>query len=88
MLYHRLIRVPVDRAFGVVIFCSCETPSLHTVPHSLTAPDATDGASYAPNISTNFPFMSHASAEDPMVWIGLGRIATLYCRSSTLYQVH
>ena len=49
------------------IWRRCETPHLHTVPHSLTATDAADGASYAPNVSTNFPFMSHAGAEDPMV---------------------
>ena len=46
----------------------CETSHLHTVPHSLTATDGADVSTYLPDISTNFPFMSHAGAEDPMVW--------------------
>ena len=51
----------------------CETDHLHTVPHSFTA---SANASvplptwmFRPNISSaNVPYMSHAGAEDPMVW--------------------
>jgi hypothetical protein len=46
----------------------CETANLHTVPHTFTATDGGTGSTYSPNISVNVPFMSHAGAEDPMVW--------------------
>eukprot|EP00040_Diaphanoeca_grandis_P010607 m.54383 g.54383 ORF g.54383 m.54383 type:complete len:782 (-) comp21903_c0_seq1:67-2412(-) len=46
----------------------CETDHLHTVPHTFTATSATNATSYQPNISVNVPFMSHANAEDPMVY--------------------
>lgn len=46
----------------------CETDHLHTVPHTVAAADAGNASTYAPNISTNMPFMSHAGAEDPMVY--------------------
>jgi len=46
----------------------CETPMLHTVPHTLTARNASNPGTYAPNVSVNFPFMSHAGAEDPVVY--------------------
>ena len=46
----------------------CETDHLHTVPHTFTASDGGTGATYSPNVSINVPFMSHAGAEDPMVW--------------------
>jgi hypothetical protein len=64
----------------VGIWRRCEGASLHTVPHTFTRTAATredtlllgEGAggdtTISPNISTNFPFLSHAGAEDPFVW--------------------
>lgn len=46
----------------------CETSNLHTVPHTFSARDSVNGSTYLPNISATFPFMSHAGAEDPMVY--------------------
>ena len=46
----------------------CTGSHLHTVPHSLSAVKGKLVETYRPNISTNFPFMSHAGAEDPMVY--------------------
>ena len=52
----------------VGIWRRCETSSLHTVPHTVTASNASDPSSYTPNTTTNIPFLSHAGAEDPMVY--------------------
>merc|ERR1712046_483299 len=48
-----------------------ETASLHTVPHTLIAVNASNVSTYTPNISINFPFMSHAGAEDPMLYTSI-----------------
>ena len=65
----------------VGIWRRCEGASLHTVPHTFTGAATAredtsslgEGAAggditISPNISTNFPFLSHAGAEDPFVW--------------------
>jgi mannan endo-1,4-beta-mannosidase len=60
--------VGADGNSVVGIWRHCETKNLHTVPHTLTASKVADPTSYSPNISINFPFMSHAGSEDPMVY--------------------
>lgn len=47
------------------------------MPHTLTASDprADPGvgqAGFIPQTQTNFPFLSHAAAEDPFVWVSHG----------------
>lgn len=53
----------------------CETSTLHTVPHTFTAVNATIASAYRPNVSVNVPFLSHAGAEDPMVWTYPGQLS-------------
>lgn len=53
----------------VGVWRHCETVNLHTVPHTLLARDpvSPDGKGFVPSGDINFPYLSHAAAEDPFV---------------------
>jgi hypothetical protein len=63
------VAAALGREGGLVgLWRRCTGDHLHTVPHAITATRAADVATYLPNITTNVPYLSHAGAEDPMVW--------------------
>jgi hypothetical protein len=56
-----------DGVSVVGVWRHCETDHLHTVPHTVTAPNGSDPSAYVPNVLTTFPFMAHAGAVQSII---------------------